>query len=301
MTNDLAQIDLNLLVVFEAVFHTHHVGRAAKRLYVSPSAVSHGLGRLRQLLDDPLFHKTPKGVIPTARAQALAPAIADVLTRVRGMFGALEPFDPKLSTRRFTIGTADATAAVMIPSLLARWRRHAPGIDLGVVHLLPRSGLGELESRKVDLIVLDEPEVPARFFSQDVCEDEFVIAARRGHPYLKKPSLRRFCETQHMLVSISGETHGNVDIELAKRGLSRRVAVTVPSFMLALAALKESDLLAAIPTSLVQAEAGRFGLASVKAPLPLRRIQLRAIALKTAPADAGIAWLLQEVLAVLGR
>jgi DNA-binding transcriptional LysR family regulator len=296
---DLARVDLNLLVVFDVVFHTHHVGRAAAKLHVSPSAVSHGLGRLRQLLDDPLFHKTPRGVVPTARAQTLAPAIADVLGRVRGVLGAVETFDPKRSRRRFTLGTADATAAVMIPNLLARFRRQAPGIDLGVVQLLPRSGFDALESRKVDLLVLDEVDVPPRFFSQALCEDEFVVAARRGHPYLQKPSLRRFCALQHMLVSSSGQAHGYLDAELAKRGLTRRVAVTVPSFMLALAALKEGDLLAAIPKSLVQAEAARFGLASVKAPIPLRHIQLVAITLKTAVQDAGVAWLLKEVSAVL--
>ena len=80
---DLTRIDLNLLVLFEAVYSERHVGSAAKRLHVSSSAVSHGLGRLRELFDDPLFLRNPKGVVPSARAEALAQPIAEALSRIR--------------------------------------------------------------------------------------------------------------------------------------------------------------------------------------------------------------------------
>src|SRR3954454_11358243 len=100
---DLSRTDLNLLVLFEAVLRERHVGRAADRLSLSPSAVSHGLGRLRRLLNDPLFLRTPRGVVPTARAEDLAAAVADVLSRVRSVVASAEPFDPATSRRRFTI------------------------------------------------------------------------------------------------------------------------------------------------------------------------------------------------------
>src|SRR5215203_6089232 len=98
---DLSRADLNLLVLFEVVFDERHVGRAGERLNLSPSAVSHGLGRLRRLLNDPLFLKTPKGVVPTARALALAEPVADLLARARGVLSSAEPFDAARSTRRF--------------------------------------------------------------------------------------------------------------------------------------------------------------------------------------------------------
>src|SRR6476659_1149217 len=98
---DLARVDLNLFVVFEAVLETRHVGRAAERLRLSPSAVSHGLGRLRRLLNDPLFLRTPKGVVPTARALELATPIAEVLAGARRVISSAEPFEPARSTRRF--------------------------------------------------------------------------------------------------------------------------------------------------------------------------------------------------------
>src|SRR5918993_4346064 len=91
---DLSRVDLNLLVLFEAVLQERHVGRAAERLNLSPSAVSHGLGRLRRLLNDPVFLRTPKGVVPTARALELAGPISQVLTGARNILATAEPFDP---------------------------------------------------------------------------------------------------------------------------------------------------------------------------------------------------------------
>src|SRR6188474_3982581 len=91
---DLSRADLNLLALFEVVLEERHVGRAAERLRLTPSAVSHGLGRLRRMLNDPLFLRTPKGVVPTARATELAAPVADILARVRAVVSFAEPFDP---------------------------------------------------------------------------------------------------------------------------------------------------------------------------------------------------------------
>src|SRR5215510_145976 len=104
---DLAKADLNLFVLFEAVLHEQHVGRAADRLNLTPSAVSHGLGRLRRLLNDPLFLKTPKGVVPTARAAQLSAPIADILARARSVIATAAPFDPSTSARRIASGAHD--------------------------------------------------------------------------------------------------------------------------------------------------------------------------------------------------
>src|ERR671914_643312 len=127
---DLSRTDLNLLVLFEVVLEERHVGRAADRLNLTPSAVSHGLGRLRRLLNDPLFLKTPKGVVPTQRALDLSAPIADILARVRSVVSVAEPFEAASSVRRFTIGAPDGVSAVLLPPLLAELRRQAPGVDV---------------------------------------------------------------------------------------------------------------------------------------------------------------------------
>jgi DNA-binding transcriptional LysR family regulator len=187
---DLSRTDLNLLVLFQVVLEERHVGRAAERLNLTPSAVSHGLGRLRQLLNDPLFLRTPKRVVPTARATDLSGPITDVLARVRSVISTAEPFDPMRSARRFTIGAADGTAAVFLPLLLAELRQSAPGINISVRQLLPppgessperawRSAFVELEARYIDIAIIPTDHIPIRFHQRCVYKKFRGSHARR--------------------------------------------------------------------------------------------------------------------------
>jgi DNA-binding transcriptional LysR family regulator len=303
---DLSGADLNLLVLFETIMGERHVRRAAERLHVSPSAVSHGLSRLRRLLGDPLFLRTPRGVVPTDRATELSGSIADILARVRSVLATAEPFDPARSTRRFTIGAPDGAASVFLPPLLDALQRTASRIDLSVRQLLPvqgapspsvawRDGLAELEARALDIAVLPLGDLPARFIKRPLYDEEFVIAMRAGHPFAKDRRLRRYCAERHLVVSQSGDPSGFVDEALARRGLVRHVTLTVPSFHFALAILADSDLVAAMPRQFVARHGARHGVVAVAAPLPLRRFRLHIVAPKVALMDAGLAWLVESL------
>lgn len=297
---DLSRTDLNLLVLFEVVLEERHVGRAAVRLNLSPSAVSHGLGRLRRLFHDPLFLRHPKGMVPTARALALAPAINDVLARARSVLTSAGRFDAKTSTRRFVISAPDALAAVVLPPLQAALQRHAPGVDLSVRDLLPpfETALTDLDARHNDVAIVPILDhVPARFAVRALFEEEFVIAMRLGHPLSKRLTLERYCAAQHLVVSYQGDPHGFVDNELARQGLARRVTLVVANFMLALSILADSDLIAAIPSVLLRKHAARFKLHSVAAPLSLPTSQIRAITPKVALEDSGSAWFVETLVA----
>ena len=310
---DLSRADLNLLVLFETVLDECHVGRAAKRLNLSASAVSHGLGRMRRLMGVPLFLKTPKGMVPTARAQELAGAIADILARVRGVLATAAPFDPARSTRCFTIGAPDGVSAPFLPPLLAVLRQHAPGIDIRIRQLLPipevterawRTAFDELEMRAMDIAIIPTDDIPARFHRQFLFEEDFVIAARAGHPFAATPTRDNYCEMQHLVVSLSGDAHGFVDDVLAKEGRARRVALTVPNFMFALAVIADSDLICALPRRFAAQHAARFGLVNHEAPLPLSPFRLNAVAPGGAMADAGLAWffgVLSRIASASGR
>lgn len=289
---DLARIDLNLLVLFDAVFEERHVGRAAARLHLSPSAVSHGIARLRRALHDPVFLKHPKGVVPTARAAELAVPVADILARVRQVVGVAVPFKPRTSKRRFAIGAPDAIATVALPGALAAVRREAPGIVVNVTEVEPSTTLAALDARMVDVACYPLDELPARFEARALYEEDFVIAARAGHPLGKKPSLERYAAAQHVLVSPTGASRGFVDDVLAEHGLQRRIALTVPSFLWVLTVLADGDLVAALPRSLVRAHGARFGVAPIEPPLPLGTTRVRAVATRAAMTDAGVAWLM---------
>jgi DNA-binding transcriptional LysR family regulator len=294
---DLSRTDLNLLALFEVVLAERHVGRAASRVNLTPSAVSHGLGRLRRLLRDPLFLRTPKGVVPTARALELAAPIADVLARVRSVMATATPFDPSTSTRRFAIGAPDGISAVVLRPLLAELKRVAPQVDIGVRQILPsparvwQTALAELEARLMDMAIIPSDDIPPRFDKRTIYEEDFVIAVRKGHAFAKDPTLKRFCAMQHLVVSHTGDPHGFVDELLAKRGLARRIALTVPNFMFALAITAETDFLSALPRRFVAMHAGRFGVVGIDSPLPLPRFRLNAVAPKVAMMDAGLKWL----------
>ncbi|MGH8252195.1 MAG: LysR substrate-binding domain-containing protein [Steroidobacteraceae bacterium] len=299
---DLSRTDLNLLVLFEVVLEERHVGRAADRLNLTPSAVSHGLGRLRRLLNDPLFLRTPRGVVPTARATDLAAPIADVLTRVRSVISTAAPFDPAQSTRRFTIGAPDGVSAVFLPPLLATLHERAPGIDISVRQLLPTPGetsperawrmaFADLEARAMDIVVIPSNDIPPRFEKRCVYEEDFVIAVRVGHAFADDPTLERYCKMQHLVVSHSGDPSGFVDERLARQGRARRIALTVPNFMFALAVIAGTDLVSALPRRFVTMHAARFGVLCLDAPMQLPDFRLNAIVPKVAMMDAGLAWL----------
>ncbi|GGC72737.1 LysR family transcriptional regulator [Chelatococcus reniformis] len=298
---DLSRADLNLLVVFDMVMQERHVGRAAERLNLSASAVSHGLGRLRQLLKDPLFLRTPKGVVPTMRALELAAPVADILARVRSVVSTAAPFDPATSTRRFTIGAPDGVSSVVLRPLLAELTRAAPRIDIGVHQILPsparvwRSAIADVEAGTMDLAIIPSDDIPPRFHRRCVYEEDFVIAVRAGHPFADDPSLERYCEMQHLVVSHSGDPHGFVDEILAEQGRSRRTALTVPNFMLALAVIAETDLVSALPRRFVATYAARFGVLGLDPPLALPQFRLNALMPKVAIMDAGLAWLFEHV------
>ena len=300
---DLSRTDLNLLVLFETVMQERHVGRAAQRLNLSPSAVSHGLSRLRALLADPRFIKTPRGVTPTERAIAIEAPVAEILARVRAVIETSAPFDPRSTKRAFTLGAPDGVSAVVLPSLLARLRREAPGIDIRVRHLMPRPGeaspnaawggaFAELDARAIDIAILPITAAPARYWLKALYEEDFVIAARARHPWLAKPTLTSFTAAEHLVVSNTGDSYGFIDTALAERGLNRRVAMTAPNFMLALALLADSDLLAAVPRSFFALHGARFKLQCAKLPLPLPRFAMTLAAPKPALQDEGLQWLI---------
>jgi DNA-binding transcriptional LysR family regulator len=291
---NLARIDLNLLVLFEAVLEELHVGRAAARMHISPSAVSHGLGRLRRLLNDPLFLRQPKGVVATERARQLAAPVADILERTRQVMENAGKFDPAKSARRFMIGAPDAASAVLLPPLLADMRRDAPGIDLGVRNLVGRfdSALDELDQRVIDVALLPLADVPARFVTRTLYDEDFVIVRRVGHPIGKRLTLARYCAALHLVVSVSGDPHGMVDEFLAERGMKRRVVLTVSNFSQALAIVAESDLVAAMPRRFVARHAKRFEVVSSEPPAPFMSSPIRAIVPRVATTDGGLSWLL---------
>jgi DNA-binding transcriptional LysR family regulator len=295
---DLSRVDLNLLVLFETMVAEQSVARAATRLRISPSAVSHGLGRLRRTLNDPLFLKNPRGMVPTKRAVELSAPIADILSRARAVMNSVEQFEPATSSRRFTIGAPDGISAVILPHLFSAIERAAPRIDLAEHTIRPQNMFALLDSYGVDIVIGPViEETPARFEQVKLFDEDFVISMRAGHALAQDLRLEDYCDAPQLLVSAAGESNGFVDEILSAQGMSRRVAYVAPNFMLALAILAETDLIAALPRRFAEKYCKHFGLALVEPPLPLESYEIAALVPKAAIADDGIAWLFD----LLGR
>jgi DNA-binding transcriptional LysR family regulator len=307
---DLSRTDLNLLVLFETVLAKRNVGLAAAALNLSPSAVSHGLGRLRRLMNDPLFLRTPRGVTPTERALELAPRIAEVLQGVRGVLALAEPFDPATSTRRFRVGTPDSALAVHGPELLRQVAAEAPGVTLALLHILPSYRvspsegafahvLDQLDARNLDIAAiprLDEKPLPARFLERSLGSDQLVAVCQPDHPFAIAPSLDTYCAARHVFMSLTGDATGIIDGMLAGMGRRREVVASVPNAMLALLTAASTDLVAGVPASLAEGQAARFGLVARPLPFDQEQRPLSAVVTRAAHADAGIAWLMEQVV-----
>jgi len=262
--------DLNLLTVFEALWAERNVTRAARRVGITQSAMSHALKRLRAQLSDALFHPTPGGMIPTPYAQELAGPLGEALALVRRTVETPRKFAPRTLRRTFTVATSDYVEMVLLPRLLARVARLAPEVTL-VVRPAAARPERELVSGVHDLLITpgdgDAPGVRA----QALFDERFVCVLRAGHPdaHGRKLSLERFLRLPHVLVSPQGSGPAAVDEALAALGKRRRVTLRIPNFLIAPLVIAETDHVITLPERVVRAVAGRRRLAVFPPPVAL--------------------------------
>lgn len=272
-------LDLNLLRVFDVVMAERHVTRAAERLAMTQPAVSNALRRLREAMGQELFVPGPGGVTPTRQAQALWPSVRASLQSLRQ---AIEPpgFDALRDTRSFTIAMADATAAVLVPPLMAAWTRTGARSELRVVGLDTRDPRPLLELGAADAALGFFPDVARELAAEgdggttrlDALYDcEYVCALRRDHPLAAPAALTldAYCDAPHLRVSFAGRPRGYVDEALSRLGRMRRVVLTVDHFSVAGRVVGQSDLLTVLPRSFVAATGHAPQLACVDLPFEL--------------------------------
>ena len=235
--------DLNLLLVFEAMLHDRSVSRAASRLGLSQPALSHALKRLRQMLGDELFVRTPAGRIPTPRADALAGPVRHALSEIEGV---LEPEDfmAAEARRRFTIAMNNYAAMVLAPALVARCAALAPGVRLTIRPSGTLDAVDELDRGGLDLVLSPTRPHPERINSVVLLIDDYVAVTRRLHPTAGRTlDARLFAAIPHLMVSSSPDDFSSVDRALSDAGLSRHVMVEAP-FLATGEIILQSDMIA---------------------------------------------------------
>ncbi|WP_439886653.1 LysR family transcriptional regulator [Pseudomonas sp. MBLB4123] len=251
--NSLRNIDLNLLVVLDALLSEKHVTRTASRLHLSQPAVSHSLGKLRALLDDPLLIRQGGRVTLSAKAEALKAPLKDVLSRVEGLLGQPNGFDPASSQRTFHLAMSDYGASFVLSKLLRRVRRLAPDINL-VVTQDSRSGmLEQIAQGKVDLALGVFPSLPVDVCVEVLFEETFsCLLDRSTLPAGARLDLERYLARPHLSVSVDGAASAEVDRVLRLSGLQRRIAVSLPHWLAAPDLIAQTDLILTVATRILR-------------------------------------------------
>lgn len=254
MTADIRTMDLNLLRAFDALMDERSVTRAASRLALTQPAVSGLLNRLRECFDDPLFVRSQRGVVPTPRALALAVPVKRVLADIDAL---LQPdvFDPVRAEMTVTIAASDYTLRAVIVPFIELLRQRAPGLRVRVQPVVDAQISSQLERGDVDVVLMRPESCPPGLHARHLLEDTYVCAMRTDHPEAREATmtLERFCNLDHALVSLSGDPfRGATDEALIRMGRTRRVVLSVASFLVLPEALKKSDLVAIAPRRLVE-------------------------------------------------
>lgn len=305
--SSLRTLDLNLLKVFDVVMSERSLTRAARQLSLTQPAVSNALRRLRDALGDELLVRKGRTLEPTARGQELSLAVRDTLKRLQA---ALTPsvFEPANATTTFVLTMADATAAELMPPLVALITQYAPGVSLRVVPLTTRDPRRLLDEGQADLAIGNFPAAmsdltarvqageAASFLHHGLFQGDYVCVMRKGHPLANGPlTLNRYCAARHMLVSFSGRAFGFIDEALASMGLNRRVVLTVNQFFTAGKVVAHTDLLTVLPRHFINVTGFADQLVLRELPFPAPTIQVDALWHQRQDASSAHAWLRAQV------
>jgi DNA-binding transcriptional LysR family regulator len=287
---NVAGLDLNLIPSLDALLRRRNVTRAADDVGLSQPAMSRALGRLRDLLGDPLLVRARTGYVLTPRAQAIQPQLAVLMGQVRDVFQP-QAFDPAIQHRIVRLAAADSHTVLILPGVMARLAVEAPGVDLRVSSY-GRGVFGLLESGALDMaFALASSQLPTGVHSEAVCEDRVALVMRRGHPAAGRPwSIADYGRYQHVGVALTGDGQSEIDAILAAAGVSRRIALVTPHFMAALAAVSVSDLVTTLSAALARRFADALELELQEPPFGETRFQTTLVTSHVRASDPFLVW-----------
>ncbi len=298
----MLDLDLNLLRVFVTLIELRSVTRAAERLGLTQSAVSHALRRLRRALDDPLFLRGPRELQPTALAEEIAPTVRDGLAQLREVF-VRQLFNPERAARRFTIAAGAYFCILLIPALIERIRREAPGVSLRIVPVT-ETLVTMLDRGAVDLVFGGASKVPSRFVAEPLYDEAMVWIAAAGNPLAEQRfDAERIAAHPRVVIAVSKlfDTPAstttdalsqhfvmNRPLEAASSSALGNEAMTVYDSQTAIAVVARTDLVALVPR--------RMAMRTLEAIVVLPRQEDAVFGLSMVwhnkqRADGGLAWL----------
>lgn len=298
---NLRNVDLNLLVILDALLAEQNVSRAGERIGLSQSAMSAALARLRDLLNDPLLVRVGRGLILTQNAEALIGPLREALTAIEHTLLLNREFDPRSDARSFSIAASDYAILVLLSPLVRALSEEAPSIT---IHLLPRSrdASGMLRTNQADIVI--EPDVlfgETNFPSQSLMKDRWLCAVAAGNPLAEQRSIskRQFLDAPHAVYGIGADRQLSLaDQHLMQIGVERRIEVTVESFLLVPMLIQGTQLMALVLERAAKLLSGLATIQTIEPPYPLPGILEMMYWHSRHTSDAGHRWLRERLAAV---
>lgn len=291
---DFRKIDLNLLVVFHALMQEQSVARAAERLFLSPSAVSMALRRLRDLFGDTLFVRSGQRMVPTSRAEDIGPRIIQLLEAAHRLVYDQGAFNPTRIDRVFRIGASESCEVGLVAQLLCELRREAPQARLVVRPCDSASASRMIDDGEIDLALGYFRQVPPHHHCEQMCHHRFVCLYAPGTASCPI-SLDDYLQADHVLMSQAGDLEGTVDEHLRELGLQRRVVASTGRFSSLPSWLERSALVATVPAHVADAMARASALQQSELPFELSGYDVQMSWHKRLTDDDMQGWLRQLV------
>lgn len=298
---NINKMDLNLLVYLDVLLREKNVTRAANQLNITQPAMSNGLKRLRDLLNDPILVRTSDGMVPTERARELAPVVRGVLLTLEETLQPNKDFEPLNSQRVFRIMASDYAASTLIPALLKKMRVLAPYTSLDI--MTPSDvTFHDVENGKVDMAINRFDQLPQSFHQKTVWRDSFSCLINAQNPVLKNFNLDSYLKAQHIWVSKTGfgvgvgmdpkdvQKLGWVDEALAKLGKQRNISVFTRNYHVAMHLAVGIDLIATLPSRAAKLYENDRSMAIMDPPFAIPSIELKMIWSPLLHQDASHIW-----------
>lgn len=248
----IQQLDLNLLKVFESLYLEQNMTRTAETLFITPSAVSHAIKRLRECLNDPLFQRVQNKMLPTPACQRLAPMLIENLNGLRQALSQWHEFDPKTSQQHFRIGMHDALEPAILPPLIKELNDLAPSIQLSSIKVERQFIARELTTGQIDIAINVATPLKAPICQQPMLQDGFCLLVRHGHPLIRNNTKEAYLKAIHMNVSNRASGPSVEDFIFQQQGVVRNIGLRCQNFYATRSILANSDLILTVPKTIGQ-------------------------------------------------
>lgn len=295
----LSDIDLNLFVVFDAIYTEGNLTRAGEIIGITQPAVSNSLSRLRNVFDDPLFVRTAEGMVPTPVAQNIVGPIRQALGLIRSSVQESEIFNPAASDKRFRISMTDLTQSIVLPFLFGRIKREAPHVSIDCYHVRRRDLNIELASGNLDLAI-DIPLTPDPQIKQaPLFSHPHVCVIRKNHSVIKKElTTEQYLGLGHIHISSRRGGLGHVDLALGKMGKRRHISLRTQHYLATPEMVSKTDLALTVPRVFADFLVTQYPVHYLELPFNVPNLETHLYWHESTEQDQANRWLREIILAL---